>query len=49
MALASWYELGFRNMIAISAKNNFNLVELKAFIEEIRFKNNIPLQEKENK
>ena len=49
LALAEWYSLGFQNVIAISAKNNFNLVELKEMLEELRVKNNIPLQEKETK
>ena len=50
LALAPWYELGLENIIPISAKNNFNLVELKEKIEELRKKHNIPLiSEKENK
>ena len=49
LALAEWYSLGFQNIIAISAKNNFNLIELKEEIEKIRKKNNIPLQNKDNK
>ena len=49
LALAEWYSLGFQNVIAISAKNNFNLVELKEELEKIREKYNIPLEKKENK
>jgi len=49
LALAEWYSLGFQNVIAISAKNNFNLVELKEELEKIREKYNIPLEKKDSK
>ena len=47
LALAEFYWLWFQNIIAISAKNNFNLVELKEEIENIRQKYKIPLAQKD--
>ena len=48
LALAEFYWLWFKNIIAISAKNNFNLVELKENIENIRQKFKIQLTWKDN-
>jgi len=47
LALADFYSLWFNYYITISAKNNFNLVELKEKIEELRQKYNIPFEKKE--
>lgn len=49
LALSEFYVLGFENMIAISAKNNFHLVELKEKITEIWKDHSVEFWEKENK
>ncbi len=43
--LADWYILWFENIIPISAKHNYNLVDLKEKIEELRKKFDISLVE----
>ncbi len=47
LALAEFYGLWFGNIIAISAKNNFNLVELKEEVENIRQRYKIELAKKD--
>ena len=46
MALADWYSLGFDNVMAISAKHNYNLGDLREKIDELREKFNIELVSK---
>lgn len=47
LALSEFYWLWFKNIIAISAKNNFNLVDLKENIEDLRQRFKVDLQSKD--
>lgn len=49
LALADFYNLWFDDYIAISAKHNFHLVELKEKIDALREKYNIPFETKKEK
>ena len=49
LSLSDFYSLWFNNYIAISAKNNFHLVELKEKIDELREKYKIPFETKKEK
>lgn len=49
LAISEFYILWFENIIAISAKNNFHLVELKEKITELWEKFNIWFEKKESK
>lgn len=49
LALSEFYSLWFDKNIAISAKNNLHLVELKEEIDALRIKFNIPFETKKEK